>query len=190
MSGSDSPFQITTRVRGWNLAFAIGAVCSFILNIIFGIGFIRLSSNLSTPRIVYKAPSGVILPLSAGSLVWTPELAQDFIQRTLPILFTYWPASPPDFEGWAPFINSTLLKSSRDSYLKKEGQIRSDGLNQTLKVLKVDYNPDNDTALVQSELRIIDRNGQLTKKPLSITLELITTADPLNPYGHTIQSVH
>ncbi len=64
-----TPFKLTTRFRGWSRV--LGAALAFSLALNFALVFanIKLSANLSTPRIVMKTPNGLVLPLAASAFV-------------------------------------------------------------------------------------------------------------------------
>jgi hypothetical protein len=185
-----SPFKLTTHFRAWSRVLAIGLGISLCLNFALVYANVRQSANLSTPRIVLKTPSGIVLPVAASAFVWTPEVARDYVKIFLPVLYTWSPIAGPSPETWSPFINSQLLKTALEKYRQNQSRIQSDGLNQTLLVREVLYDPENNTAQVIAELRLIDRTGHVTPTPLKVTVDLITTADPLNPYGHLITNVH
>ncbi len=61
---------------------------------------------------------------------------------------------------------------------------------QTLFVQSVRFDSSFETAAVAAELRRINRRGEISRTPMTLTVELITTADPLNPYGHIIAKIH
>jgi hypothetical protein len=184
-----SPFKLTTHFRGWSRVLAIALGLSLLLNFALIYANVRQSANLATPRIVVKTPSGIVLPLAASAFVWTPDVAKDYIRLFLPVAFTFSPAAASASDTWSPFIHPQILKAATERFQKNQPRIQSDGLNQTLQVRQVDYDPDTETATVIAEVRLIDRNGQVTRSSLNLTVELSTTADPLNPYGHAIINI-
>jgi len=184
-----SPFKLTTHFRGWSRVLAIGLGLSLLLNFAQAYSNTKLSSNLSTPRIVLQTRSGPVLPLASGAFVWNNDVARDFVKLFLPILYTFSPSGPPPAETWSPFINPQLLKQAAERFQKNQSRIQTDGLNQTLFIRESNYDPDTDTVLVVGELRQIDKNGQLNRSPMNLTVQLTTLSDPLNPYGHAIHSI-
>lgn len=190
MTLNNSPLKLTTHFRGWSRVLVLSLTTSLAIN--FGLIYanIKQSENYSLPRVVYKSPSGIVLPLASTAFVWTPEVAVQYVKYFLPVVYSFTPDVVPEIETWSPFVNVQLLRAAKDRYKKNEGQIKSDGLSQTLFVQSVNYDPDSETAKVTGELRIIDRNGQLSRTPVSLTVELIKISDPLNAYGHYIQNIH
>ncbi|MDD2710102.1 MAG: hypothetical protein PHV34_19130 [Verrucomicrobiae bacterium] len=187
---SSSPFKLTTHFRGWTRVLALSLGISLLLNFALVYANAKQAANLSTPRIVMRTSSGIVLPIAASAFVWTPEVARDYIKIFLPIIYTWSPVAGASVETWSPFISPLLLKNALESYRQNLPRIQSDSLNQTLLVREVLYDPENDTAGVIGELRLIDRAGHVTTTPLKITVDLITSADPLNPYGHAINNIH
>ncbi len=185
----NSPFKLTTHFRGWSRILAIGFGISCLLNVALIYANVKQSANFATPRIVMNSPSGMVLPVAASAFVWTPEVAHDYVKLFLPVLYTFSSANPPQVETWSPFINPQLLKAANDRFQKNQGRIQSDGLSQTLYVREVRFDSDSESAVVIAELRIIDKAGQITRTPMNLTVELITSADPLNPYGHIIHNI-
>ncbi len=149
----------------------------------------RMAANLATPRIVLQTPSGMVLPVAASAFTWTPEVARDFTKLFLPVLYTFTPLGTPPSEMWSPFINPQLLKTAEERFRKNQFRIETDGLNQTLFVREAVYDPETESAKVTAELRIVNKAGQITRTPMNLNVELTTTADPLNPYGHAITNV-
>jgi hypothetical protein len=185
-----SPFKLTTHFRGWSRVLGVGVLVSISLNFLLAYANLKQSRNFSTPRIVMKAPSGIILPVAASAFVWTPEVARDYVKTFLPVLYTFSPLGVPQKETWTPFINVQLLQLALEKFQNNRTRIESDGLHQTLLVREVQYDEVSESAQVVAELRIMGKTGDLARTPLNLTVELTTTADPLNPYGHTITNVH
>jgi hypothetical protein len=185
----DSPFKLTTHFRGWSRVLAVGLTISIVLNLALVYANIRQSANFATPRIVMNSPSGIVLPLAASAFVWSPEVGKSYIKLFLPILYTFSSSGTPSLDSWTPFIHPDLLKAAHDRFQKNQIRIQSDGLNQTLFVREVQFDEGAESAIVDAELRLIDRNGQITRTPIRLNVELTTTADPLNPYGHAIIKV-
>lgn len=184
-----TPFKLTTHFRGWSRVLTLCLGGSMLLN--FGLIYsqIKTAQNFATPRIVLQAPSGVVLPVAAGAFVWTPNVARDFVKLFLPILYTFSSTGTPPLEMWGPFINPQLLKMADERFRKNHSRIETEGLNQTLLVRETIYDPESDSVQVTAELRLINKAGQITRTPISLTVELISNADPLNPYGHSITNV-
>jgi hypothetical protein len=185
----NSPFKLHTRFRGWNTFLAISLAASTALNFGMIFAWCRMADNLSTPRIVVRSPDGVVLPVAASVFHWNPTVAQEFLRIFLPILYTFGPTGTPPMEMWSPFMHPQLLRTAEDRFHKNQSRIESEGLNQTLFVREVRLDADGETATVAGELRLISRTGQITRTPVTLTVELTTTADPLNPYGHAIINV-
>lgn len=190
MTLNNSPLKLTTHFRGWSRVLALSLMISLIIN--FGLIYanIKQSENFSLPRVVYKSQSGIVLPLASTAFVWTPEVATQYVKFFLPVVYSFTPDAVPELETWAPFVNAQLLRAAKDRYKKNEGQIKSDGLSQTLFVQSVTYDSASECAKVIGELRIIDRNGQLSRTPVTFTVELPAISDPLNAYGHYIQNIY
>lgn len=184
-----SPFKLTTRFRGWSRALAAALAVSVALNFALTFANARLSANLSTPRIVVKAPNGIVLPVAASAFVWTPEVTRDYVRLFLPILYSWTPLGTPSPEVWSPFISPSLLKAAEDRFRKNQSRIEAEGLSQTLLVREVAWDPESESARVIAELRQLRRDGQIIRTPLNLTVELPAIADPLNPYGHAITNV-
>lgn len=186
----NSPFKLTTRFRGWSRVMAIGLFISIALNFYLVHAINKQSDNLSIPRIVMRTPSGMVLPVAASAFVWTPEVATDYVKKFLPVCYTFSPDSPPSVDTWSPFINPQLLKSAVDRFRKDQTRIQSEGFNQTMLVREVKYDEASETAIAVCEVRVIDRNGRITRNPVTLTVEFTTYSDPLNPYGHIINSYY
>jgi hypothetical protein len=186
----NSPFKLTTHFRGWNRILAIGLVLSLALNFALVFANVKQAANFSTPRIFMKTSGGIFLPVAAGAFEWTPDVARDYVRIFLPIVYTFTPSGASPIETWSPFINPQLLKATADRFQKNRSQIQSDGLHQTLFVRQVTYDPESESAAVIAELRLIDKSGHVTRTTMNLTVDLITSADPLNAYGHAIHSVH
>ncbi len=169
------------------LALGLGISCSLNFALIYA--NVKQSENFASPRIVMNSPSGMVLPVAASAFVWTPEVARDYVKLFLPVLYTFSSANPPQTDTWSPFIHPRLLKTAVERFQKNQGRIQSEGLSQTLYVREASYGPESETAAVTAEIRVIDKNGQITRTPVNLTVELTTTADPLNPYGHLIANV-
>lgn len=184
-----SPFKLTTHFRGWSrvLAMSLGISCSLNFALIYA--NVKQSANFANPRIVMNSPSGMLLPVAASAFVWTPEVARDYVKLFLPVLYTFSSTNPPQANTWLPFIHSRLLKEAGERFQRNQGRIQNEGLSQTLYVREATYDPDLEAAVVSAEVRVIDRTGQITRTPVNLTVELTTTADPLNPYGHLITNV-
>ena len=185
----NSPFKLSTHFRGWTRALALSLGASLALNFALVYAHVKVASNLSTPRIVMQAPSGLILPVAASAFVWTPEVARDYVKLFLPCLYTFTPLGASPIETWSPFVDVQLLKLAEERFKKNQFRIETDGLSQTLLVREAVYDPENENAKVLAELRIINKAGEITRNSLHLTVELTTVADPLNPYGHEITNV-
>jgi hypothetical protein len=186
----DSPFKLTTHFRGWSRVLAFGLTLSLILNFALIYANVRQSANFATPRIVISSPSGIVLPVAASAFVWSPDVAKSYVRLFLPILYTFNSTGTPSLESWAPFIHPDLLKSAHDRFQKNQIRIQGDGLNQTLFIRDVQFDSENTSAIADAEIRLIDRNGQVSRTQVRLQIQLTSTADPLNPYGHAIISVH
>lgn len=186
----NSPFKLTTHFNGWSRVLTVSLVLSTLYNFALMYSHYRLEQNLNTPRLIKQGSSGMMLPVQSAAFFWKPEVASDYIKLFLPVLYSFSPEGIPPRETWSPFINPQLLETAEKRFKLNQTLIESDGLHQTLGIKEIQYNPDDETAEVTGEIRIINRAGNLSLIPLKLTVKFMTTSDPLNPYGHTIYDAH
>lgn len=136
-----------------------------------------------------KGPEGIVLPMTSTTLFWTPEVASDYIKLFLPVLYNFSPDVAQTDDAWSPFINPDLLKKYRDRYKLNQKIIESEDLRQTIGIYNVTYNSGTDSANVQAELRIINKYGELTRTPMKLHVKFANATNPLNAYGHNIDSL-
>ncbi len=185
----ENPFKLHTRHRmrdSW-LLFAIAT--SILLNFVQAIALIVMGNNQHLPRIAYQIGDGPMLPLATQVFTWNQETAISFVKIFLPLVYTFSPQGTPPSELYTPFISPALLEATRKRFEKDKALIESEGYTQTLKVQTVELDESLEMAHVTAELRRLKRNGTLDHTTLQLTIDLLSTSDPLNLYGHAIHHI-
>ncbi len=187
---SPHPLKLHTQKRGRETLLLVALGAMVLLNLVWAMSFRAMAANFNKPRIVMNTREGLILPLASSVFTWNPSTGESFIKNFLPQCYTFSPMGLPPKGLFIPFINPALLDASQQRFERDKGVIESEGIMQTLFVQSVRFDSSFETAAVTAELRRINRRGEISRTPMTLTVEMITTADPLNPYGHRIQVLH